>query len=71
VRSRKDLCSKCGVPKTPENTTLNKQRVYLSYCKLCASEIAFRRLVKHMSDEERERKILKYERILKILKGEI
>ena len=71
MRSRKDLCSKCGVAKTPDNTTLNEKRGYLPYCKQCASEIVFRRLVKYMPAEERARKILKYERILKILKEEI
>jgi len=68
MNKRKDLCSKCGVPKTPENTTLHKKRGYLPYCKQCASDVVIKRNASPMSNEELAQKILKYERILKILK---
>jgi hypothetical protein len=65
---RKDKCPMCGVPKTAENTTTNKKRGFISYCKLCQSEIAHRRLVRNMTEDERLKSTEKYERILRILK---
>jgi len=67
---RKDICPMCGVHKTLENTATNKKRGFLSYCKLCQSEIAYRRLVRNMTEGERLKSIEKYERILRILKEE-
>lgn len=67
-RQLKENCSRCGVKKTPENTYIRGDKYLQNICKACSSEVAKVNRMKRMPEQEKNKLLEKYKRLLYSLK---
>lgn len=69
-RKIKEHCSRCGIFKTEENTYKRSSGYLFHVCKTCCSIISKENRLRHMSQEDKDKLLLKYNTLAGMIKNQ-